>query len=84
MPKESNWYKIDVCASCEKALSHSQKFRSSGTCPRCGNNSGSTICKTKDVVIKETRLTPWWKFWDKRVIQEGKDDYSKKWLNQLQ
>lgn len=84
--KTSNWYRILICTKCEKRMSYDEKMYNDGICPRCGHDHDgvlklkSTVCHTKNVILRETRLTPWWQIWNKKFSYEGKNEFSKKWL----
>ena len=77
----SNWYSFCVCKSCEKRLSEHVQMYNGGICPHCGHDDKSTICGTKNVILRKITFDPWWKFWNRTPAQyEGKNDFSKKWL----
>ncbi len=77
----SDWYLIRVCSGCQRRLDLDEWARSGGVCPKCGKDSHSTICNTKNVILREIKFDPWWKFWDRKPsVYEGKDDFSKQWL----
>jgi len=80
-PRESNWYKIDVCKNCRKRLRRNARCYSGGVCPKCGHDSCSTICDTSTVIIKEILHPPWWRVWDKEYEYIGRDEFSREWLN---
>jgi phage FluMu protein Com len=78
--KESDWYTIKVCTNCEKRLNRSQILYESGRCPKCKHESDKDVCETHIVVLKETKLSPWWKFWNKKYRYKAGDEYSNRWL----
>ncbi len=80
--KESNWYIVNVCKECDSELSQNIKFYSLGVCPHCGHDSRTTVCSTTRVVLKKFKHHSWWKFWNKKYTYEGKDEFSKQWINE--
>lgn len=81
-PRTSNWYGITVCKSCWKRLSDNQEMYSGGVCPKCGYNSGGTVCSTETVVLREIKHHPWWRFWNREITYEARpgDKLSQTWL----
>lgn len=75
----SGWYKILICSKCEKRLTYHQKMYSGGVCVHCGHDDNSTVCATKNVIVKEVSKHKWWQFW-KPKDYIGKDDFSINWL----
>ena len=49
----SKWYVIKVCSHCKAALSSLEEYHSSGVCPYCAHESGSTICDTKNLKARD-------------------------------
>lgn len=78
--KESKWYKIEVCIKCDKKMSDHEKYYNNGTCPNCGCNSGCTICKVKDIILKKITHHKWWQIFNRKTEYIGADLPSQKWL----
>jgi len=78
--RQSNWYGLDVCISCESRLYNKQKNYNGGICPYCGHDSDGTICDTQKIILKRISRRPWWMFWNNEYEYIGMDDASKKWL----
>ena len=80
--RESKWYSIDVCSKCEHRLTDWQLMNSNGTCAHCGHKCDSTVCDYEKVVLKSTKHYKWWEFWKNKKTYVGKDEFSKRWLNE--
>lgn len=68
MSEWSNWYTVRLCIKCGNRVS---LYDSLDTCPHCGwyETFGYRI-KTGQ---RHRRITPWWKFWDRRYeYQRGR------------
>jgi predicted RNA-binding Zn-ribbon protein involved in translation (DUF1610 family) len=76
----SDWYSFDVCVNCHSRLSNHIKMHSKGVCPKCGNNSNSTIIDTYKVILQELKHHPWWRFWNKKYTYRGAGELSINWL----
>jgi len=79
--RESDWYKIDVCTNCESRMSYWVMYNSGGVCPKCGYNSYSCACDSRDVVLKEIKHHKWWEFWRRKYTYIGIDKFSQDWID---
>ncbi len=79
--RESYWYLINVCNTCDNRLNREDIYRNNGVCPKCGVNSNSSICNTKGIILKKISHHKWWNFWNKKYTYIAKDEISHKWLN---
>jgi len=79
--RSSEWHKITICVNCKCRIKHQTRMYGGGICPNCGHDSHSTICDTKNIIIKEIKHHKWWQFWKRKFTYLGKDDQSKEWLS---
>jgi len=77
----SEWFSFEVCVNCHSRLSLPEQYYSNSTCPYCGVSDGEhTICVTRKVTAREIKHYVWWQLFNRRKTYEGKDDFSKQWL----
>lgn len=77
---KNKWRGLYACKSCDKAMDWNTKMYSDGMCPHCGYCSVGTICDATVIVYKMKRVSPWWRFWNRKYVYAAKDLTSKKWL----
>ena len=70
----SKWQYAYFCQECNEEISDDARYFNNGMCPKCGEQSRSSIIMTcKEVVFRWIRIVPWWKFWIKvHEIREWK------------
>lgn len=81
--RKSKWYSFDVCRECEHRFKEgvvSEKMHSNGTCPYCGNNSGTTVCTSNKITLREIKHYKWWQIFHRKKTYEGRNEISKEWL----
>ena len=59
---KKQWVAVYLCGNCEQSLTETEKTRSNGVCPYCGQNTNSTVCNTTKKVgrwITDYKPTFW-------------------------
>jgi hypothetical protein len=79
---KGKWYSIKICTTCKSKLTESQRTQS-GICPYCVNDSMTNICDTENVLLRKVNKSPWWKFFKRKIKYEGRNAFSKDWLDSL-
>lgn len=49
---KGNFYRILICDCCHERMSYHEQMHSHGICPHCGFDGKSTVCSTKNVVLR--------------------------------
>lgn len=75
-----NWYSIMVCANCAKRIGFWEETNSDGVCKHCGSKGIADVIETHQVILRATKHHPIWRFWNKEITYEGRDEFSKNWL----
>ena len=66
MAKWSDWYSLDICSHCKAKMNLDQKMYANGTCYACGYTVPGTSCAITKVTVRHKRISPWWRFWNRK------------------
>ena len=83
MDKLIKYYSVYCCVECKSDVGLNKMMYSGGTCPNCGNTSGSTVVECFKRIAVKTQINPKWKFWAKTYLHQWRDDYLKSNDNQV-